>query len=346
MWRRSRSIGPACPSPGARPSRQIFLATAVAVALVVPGGEAIAGHVACGDTITADTTLDSDLVDCSNNGIVIGADDITLDLNGHTIDGDNALVDPCPENEFCDVGVANDGHDGVRITGGMVREFANGVAIFGARENGLSDLTTDENVFAGILLIDSARSLVRGNSASGNAGPDSGVGIVLFESHNNRIAHNTVVGNAELAVHLLRSDRNQIAKNRVRGHREGGILVEGRANEIVRNRLVRDGILISIFTAGGRAVDNVVARNHVRGSRRGGISVDPVPTGTVIRRNHVFGTGAHGILVGSSNTTLTRNEARQNKRLGIKAVEGVADGGGNRASGNGDPRQCVNVTCR
>jgi len=187
---------------------------------------------------------------------------------------------------------------------------------------------------------------VRGNVASGNAGPDSGVGIVLFESHNNRIAHNLVVGNAELAVHLMRSDHNRIANNRVRGHREGGILVEGRANEIVRNRLVRDGILISIFTAHGRAVDNVVARNHVRGSRRGGISVDPVPKGTVIKRNHVFRTGAHGILVGSPETTLTRNVARHNKRLGIKAVEGVIDGGGNRASGNGDPRQCVNVTCQ
>jgi hypothetical protein len=41
--------------------------------------------VSCGDVITADTTLDSNLVDCPSNGIVIGADDITLDLNGHRI---------------------------------------------------------------------------------------------------------------------------------------------------------------------------------------------------------------------------------------------------------------------
>jgi parallel beta-helix repeat protein len=316
------------------------------VVLAVSGSEAIAAHVSCGDTITADTTLDSDLVDCPNNGIVIGADDITLDLNGHTIDGDDAFVDPCPENEFCDFGVANDGHDGVRITGGTVREFANGVVIFGARRNSLGDLSTVDNTLAGILLVDTARSRVRGNSASGNAGPDSGVGIVLFESHNNRIARNTVAGNAELAVHLLRSDHNRIANNRVRGHREGGILVEGRANQIVRNRLVRDGILISIFTPHGRAVDNVVARNHVRGSRRTGISVDPGPKGTVIRRNHVFGSGRDGINILSSRTTLAHNEARHNKGLGIKAVEGVIDGGGNRASGNGDPRQCVNVICQ
>ncbi len=43
--------------------------------------------VRCGATITADTTLHHDLLDCPGNGIVIGADHITLDLNGHTVDG-------------------------------------------------------------------------------------------------------------------------------------------------------------------------------------------------------------------------------------------------------------------
>ena len=55
-------------------------------------GQASASHVSCGDEITADTTLDSDLVDCPGNGIVIGADDITLDLNGHLVDGDGTRM--------------------------------------------------------------------------------------------------------------------------------------------------------------------------------------------------------------------------------------------------------------
>ena len=37
--------------------------------------------------ITHNTTLHTDLVNCPDNGIVIGADDITLNLNGHVIDG-------------------------------------------------------------------------------------------------------------------------------------------------------------------------------------------------------------------------------------------------------------------
>ena len=67
----------------------IFACT-VAAALVLSSGRAWANHVSCGETITTDTTLDSDLVNCPNNGIVIGADGITLDLAGHRIDGDAA----------------------------------------------------------------------------------------------------------------------------------------------------------------------------------------------------------------------------------------------------------------
>src|SRR3954451_6113935 len=70
--------------------------------------------VACGDTITASVKLDHDLTDCPNNGIVIGADGITLDLNGHTIDGDDALQD-CEPRVPCDLGVLNSGHRAVTI---------------------------------------------------------------------------------------------------------------------------------------------------------------------------------------------------------------------------------------
>ena len=66
---------------------------AVTVILVLAGVVALSGaeaasKVSCGDTITTDTTLHHNLVNCPNNGIIIGADNVTLDLNGHTIDGD------------------------------------------------------------------------------------------------------------------------------------------------------------------------------------------------------------------------------------------------------------------
>ena len=70
------------PSPKTVDSRAIVLALVVAGFSVVGAGQALARQVGCGDTITTDTTLDSDLVNCPNNGVVIGADNITLDLKG------------------------------------------------------------------------------------------------------------------------------------------------------------------------------------------------------------------------------------------------------------------------
>src|SRR5215208_1390818 len=93
-------------------------ATSIAVGQEPPTG------LECGDTITADTTLDRDLTDCPSNGIVIGANRITLDLNGHTISGDGTLVRRCRRDQICDVGVANDDHAGVTIRDGSVRGFA------------------------------------------------------------------------------------------------------------------------------------------------------------------------------------------------------------------------------
>ena len=52
-----------------------------------------------------------------------------------------------------------------------------------------------------------------------------------------------------------------------------------------------------------------------------------------------------GIEVGDAVATLTRNTANNNADYGIEAVLGVTDGGGNRASGNGNAAQCLNVVC-
>jgi len=152
--------------------------------------------------------------------------------------------------------------------------------------------------------------------------------------------------NGDLGVYMEISDHNHIQKNRMRGHPEGGVIAEGHGNVFNRNRIVRGGggVLITKITDHG-AVGNVVRRNKVRNVRAAGIAVDPPPERTVIKRNHVVGSGRAGIGVGSPSTAITKNRAVHNDGLGIKAVEGVIDGGGNRASGNGDPRECVNVTC-
>ncbi|ADU49399.1 hypothetical protein [Intrasporangium calvum] len=46
-----------------------------------------------------------------------------------------------------------------------------------------------------------------------------------------------------------------------------------------------------------------------------------------------------------SYASVTRNIATYNAQLGIRALAGVIDGGGNKAADNGDPDQCEGLAC-
>ena len=90
----------------------------------------------------------------------------------------------------------------------------------------------------------------------------------------------------------------------------------------------------------------VVRGNRLRHGNRDGVMIQTSARQTVLKRNRSRGSRDDGFDVESETTTLTGNVARRNDDLGIQAVDGVIDDGGNQASGNGDSRQCVNVACQ
>ena len=58
-------------------------AIALGFACLAPWSVSVAaGQGLCGATIVEDLRLDHDLV-CAGDGLIVGADDITIDLNGH-----------------------------------------------------------------------------------------------------------------------------------------------------------------------------------------------------------------------------------------------------------------------
>ena len=123
---------------------------ALASVVALRGADA-ASNVSCGDTITADATLHHNLTNCPNNGIVIGADNVTLDLNYHTIDGDGTPNAGCnPQSGPCDVGVDIEGHDGVTVVNGSVRQFGDGVIVQTTRHTRLLSVSSSKNQFSAI----------------------------------------------------------------------------------------------------------------------------------------------------------------------------------------------------
>jgi hypothetical protein len=177
----------------------------------------------------------------------------------------------------------------------------------------------------------------------------------------NRAEKNRLVENGDGIV--LDGDDNVVVANFIAdtvgcdGECGGGISIEGGMHNLVAENLVtrtsRQGIRLNSFEnfGGPPAIGTVIRGNVVHAAGTDGIAVGTEPeadgtiTGTLLERNVTSGSGDDGIDVRRAETTLTRNLALRNGDLGIEAVAGVTDGGGNHAAGNGNPAQCTNVAC-
>jgi parallel beta-helix repeat protein len=306
-------------------------ALASAAVLVVSGGQAFANHVQCGDVITQDTRLDSDLIDCPGNGVTIGAANIRLDLAGHTVDGSGSGT-----------GVDNTGgYDGVKIENGSIKDFGSGVFLNGAAGNQLRELVLS-NGSAGIVLANSVESRVEKNSTS-----DYGSwGLVLFVSNRNRIEKNSFTNSSfrgAYGLQLLDSDGNAIEKNFASHSFAAAFDIFAGSDD---NNVDKNTGSDSFFGLSVQDADRNILTKNVVSLATDGIFLDNRSEGTLISANEAFQNSDDGIHVEDAAATLTRNTANDNGDLGIEAVPGVTDGGGNRATGNGNPAQCVNVSCR
>jgi hypothetical protein len=181
----------------------IVAAALVAGALAAPAAQASA-PLHCGETITKDTKLTKDLSDCPGVGIRIGADGITLDLDGHTI---AAAAHRNPKAH----GILNVGHDRVTIKGGTVKGFgAYGVRLADAQRNHVVDMTMAAN-FTGIGLVESSHNLVERSAMTGSRF----VGVNLTGGTANRVVHNKITGSVGPGVLLQTSVADHGAHNRV-----------------------------------------------------------------------------------------------------------------------------------
>jgi parallel beta-helix repeat protein len=290
----------------------MVLALVVAGFTVLGGGQALASHINCGDTIATDTTLDSDLVNCPNNGIVIGADNITLDLNGHTIDGDGTPVDPCPEGEACDVGVLNRaGYDRLTIVGGMVRQFGVGILVEGgAAHTRLHHLAASDNTDFGIIVAESTDSVIEKTSMSDNGTS----GLILADSRRALVARNSVSGSHGYALFLFGVDDSRIEHNKLDGNDHGIAVFGGSSRNAIRSNAVSHSGGSAIDVGGDGAAANRIEHNRVRDNGDGIIVGDA--SDTLISRNLVIGTGFFGfpdtggfgiVLDGTDRTTVDRN---------------------------------------
>jgi parallel beta-helix repeat protein len=170
-------------------------------------------------------------------------------------------------------------------------------------------------------------------------------GVTVTNGSGNRILDNVIAGRMR-GVDLLSTADNVVTSNVVRETDSSAFfLYLADRNEVSRNKIANagdHGIEITSFSD-----DNRVERNAATRSGADGISILAAEgTGNVLSRNYVRFNRDDGIGVDQPGNILSRNVAIQNFDWGIEAVEGTIDGGSNKAAGNRQHAQCLNVVCR
>jgi len=296
--------------------RRFLTASLTVVLVVAPSGVATAsddGSVHCGQTLTSSTRLTHDLLDCPGTGLIIGADDVTLDLAGHVVDGVNS-----PGSE----GVAVDGHAGVRIENGSVREFfLNGVALRDAPGSSVVNLRISQigagggegDASAGVLVKDSAGVVVKGSTVSNDVAAFQSDGIDVLFSPDTRLLDNVVARNAWNGMFVLASPRSHVVGNRL-------------------DQNQNQGIEVNFGSDGAEVRDNRARANAVDGIVVGAVS------GARVSGNDARGNGDTGLLFFDLVDSRVRNNHARGNVVGIVLAGGQNGSHGNRLDGNDTSR--------
>ncbi|ANW16995.1 right-handed parallel beta-helix repeat-containing protein [Streptomyces clavuligerus] len=271
---------------------------------VPPAAAHAAAPLSCGQTLTADAVLTADLLDCPGDGLVIGRGGITVDLNGHTVDGVGLGV-----------GIRNDGFDNTTVTNSgataaRVEQFDHGVRLGpGASGNAVEKLTVHDNELAGVELAGAdGDNRVRGNLVDRQAQR----GIVLTGgAGGNVITDNTITANQGEGIFVEDSDNNRLEGNHIADTGDGGLVLEAASrNTLLGNTVGNSSDGAFVLRLGSNA--NLVQDNTSSLNQDAGMTVSD-SSGNRILSNRFRDNGDSGIfLQASDSNTITGNDVSGN----------------------------------
>lgn len=273
----------------------VLAAVASTIALGVVGVSPAAAAVVCGQSITTDTTLTTDLSCPSGSALFVTVSDVSVDLNGHTISGTQ------PDGFFFAGVAVSSGRTGVRISGGTVRGFTHGVVLNPDADGAwVTNMTLDGN----------------GLGIGGFTNPAGGA------PHGARIMSNVITNTTRFSGMQLAGGGHIVQANTVADGAGAGILLIGSDNLVTSNKISNsgsNGLVISTSPNDpGPFVHNQLLGNRVTGSGRlfnsSSISIRAA-VGTVVTGNTVIGRPiAPALLI--ENSADTRAQGNQLSEAG------------------------------
>ncbi|HXZ89845.1 MAG TPA: right-handed parallel beta-helix repeat-containing protein [Candidatus Dormibacteraeota bacterium] len=258
----------------------------------------------CGATITTNTTLTANIGPCSGNGLIIGANGITLNCAGHTITATTGNT-----NE----GITVKGQTKVTVENCKVTGFYVGIDLyFSSTSNTLTGNTANKNAYYGFSLSGSSSSnnILTRNTANNNAY----YGFYLSGSSNNILTKNTANGNTLIGFSLSFSSSNTLSGNTANSNALAGFYLTGSCSEnrFTGNTANNDkNFGFALYGGSSNTLTRNTANHNVDGFFFSDSSSNSL-TGNTANKND---RGFH--LYGSSSNTLTDNTASYNDADGF-----------------------------
>ncbi|TMG55587.1 MAG: hypothetical protein E6H84_06595 [Chloroflexi bacterium] len=227
------ATNPTSSSPSAGPAGSAG-APSAAAAGSLPTREA-----SCAMRVSASFTIANDL-SCQGDGLVIVADNVTVDLGGHTLTGPGMGPQTWPLPQLDSVGVRVAGRSGVTIRNGKTVAFSTGIYFVDTTASTIDNVTTQHNRF-GFYIHNSTHNTVKGsdvefniyglhlqssddNLLQGNLlarqtyNSPGGYGLYMYSSKSNKVVENTIDSNINWGIWFSDAKENAIFHNNVIGN--------------------------------------------------------------------------------------------------------------------------------
>ena len=220
----------------------------------------------CGQVITQNVVLTSNLNCADSDGLIVGASDIVIDLNGHTISGPD--VDS-QEKTSSKVGVMIPNMNNVVVQDGTIHGFQAGILMTGSQNVEIKGIVSKDNQIGafstGASIVNAHLSILMNNQ----------IGFAGHSTQQATIENNILYQNALAGITLVNSDNGVLTLNSIT-ESGNGLYVDNQSNN---NNVNFNNVLlntIDLNNANGLPVNtnaNTFDQNNCMTSNPSGICV-------------------------------------------------------------------------
>ena len=220
----------------------------------------------CGQVITQNVVLTSNLNCADSDGLIVGASDIVIDLNGHTISGPDA---DSQEKTSSKVGVMIPNMNNVVVQDGTIHGFQAGILMTGSQNVELKGIVSKDNQIGafstGASIVNAHLSILMNNQ----------IGFAGHSTQQATIENNILYQNALAGITLVNSDNGVLTLNSIT-ESGNGLYVDNQSNN---NNVNFNNVLlntIDLNNANGLPVNtnaNTYDQNNCMTSNPSGICI-------------------------------------------------------------------------